>query len=78
MKEKYKSQDKFDEIIERIENEDYPIQYAIGNAQFLDYIIDVDERVLVPRFATELLVDKVISYVRESGLECSEKHNPGS
>lgn len=69
LKEKYRNQSELDKVLEKIENEDYPIQYAIGNVQFLDHIIGVDERVFIPRFATELLVDKVISYIKGYGLE---------
>lgn len=45
-------------------NKKYPYQYLIGNVEFLNTIIDVDERVLIPRFETEVLVDKVISLAK--------------
>ena len=53
-----------EEIITKIDN-GYPIQYLIGNVEFLNTIIDVDERVLIPRFETELLVDKTINYINK-------------
>ena len=40
----------------------YPIQYVIGYVNFYGNRIDVDERVLIPRYETEELCDKVISY----------------
>lgn len=53
-----------EEIIAKI-NADYPVQYLIGNVEFLNTIIDVDERVLIPRFETEYLVSLVIDYAKK-------------
>jgi len=44
----------------KILNTGYPIQYLIGNVEFLNTLIYVDERVLIPRFETEYLSDKII------------------
>lgn len=52
-----------EDIINKI-NTGYPIQYLIGNVEFLNTIIDVDERVLIPRFETEYLVSLVIDYAK--------------
>ena len=52
-----------DEIIEKI-NDDYPIQYLIGDVDFYGYQIKVDERVLIPRFETEGLVDNLIKLIK--------------
>ena len=41
-----------------------PIQYIIGNVEFYNSIINVNESVLIPRFETELLVDKLIKYIK--------------
>lgn len=43
----------------------YPPQYLIGNVEFYGNIINVDERVLIPRFETETLVDKTINYAKK-------------
>jgi release factor glutamine methyltransferase len=37
-----------------------PVQYAVGRASFRKLTLDVDERVLIPRPETELLVDLVL------------------
>ncbi len=68
--EKYKGS-KLASIIKKIEEEDYPVQYAIGNVQFYYNFIHVDERVLIPRFETELLVDKLLKYIKIRKLENS-------
>lgn len=68
LKEKYTSKEEFDRVIKKICEEEYPVQYAIGNVQFIDKIIDVDGRVLIPRFATEQLVAKTIEYVKNCDL----------
>lgn len=39
-------------------------QYIVGNVNFYGNIINVDKRVLIPRFETELLVEKTIMYIR--------------
>ena len=42
-----------------------PIQYIIGNVDFYGYELKVDENVLIPRFETELLVDKTIKKIKK-------------
>ncbi len=42
----------------------YPPQYLLGNVEFYGNIINVNEKVLIPRFETELLVDKTIKYAK--------------
>lgn len=41
-----------------------PLQYAAGRAAFRQLTLDVDERVLIPRPETELLVDVVLEMTR--------------
>ena len=52
-----------EELLDKLTN--YPPQYLIGNVDFYGSIINVDERVLIPRFETETLVDKTINYAKE-------------
>ena len=61
---KYKGTDSLDKDIDRLINNE-PIQYIVGNQDFLGNIIKVDKRVLIPRFETELLVDKTIKYAKK-------------
>jgi release factor glutamine methyltransferase len=37
-----------------------PLAYAVGRASFRNITLDVDERVLIPRVETEILVDRVL------------------
>ena len=67
LKSKY-SEDELREVLKRID-EDYPVQYAIGDVDFLDCKINVDERALIPRFETELLVDKLSKYMVQYGID---------
>lgn len=43
-----------------------PLWYVLGNAQFFDEILRVDERALIPRPETEELVEKALSYIKEN------------
>lgn len=52
----------YENLIKKVEN-GYPIQYIIGNVAFLNAQIAVNENVLIPRFETEYLVEKVLKKV---------------
>ncbi len=54
----------FFELIERREKHE-PVQYIIGETDFLDYTLRITPAVLIPRPETELLVD----YIKNSPLE---------
>ena len=56
---KYVPKDKQEEALKKLK-ENIPIQYIIGDVDFCGYKIKVDERVLIPRFETEFLVDKTV------------------
>lgn len=60
---KYLSEDKLDDGIELLRKGISP-QYIVGNVNFYGYEIKVNKNVLIPRFETELLVEKAIKYVR--------------
>ncbi len=66
LKEKYPQN--INEILKKLENH-YPVQYLIGNVEFLNTIINVDERVLIPRFETELLVEKTIKKIKALNIQ---------
>ena len=60
---KYLPSDKLEEGIKLL-NEGIPVQYIVGSVEFYNSIIKVDNRVLIPRFETELLVENLIKYIR--------------
>ncbi len=62
--EKYVPKEKQKEAYELLKN-NCPIQYIIGNVEFYNTIINVNENVLIPRFETEYLVEKAIKYLKK-------------
>lgn len=56
--------DNYQEMLSKVLN-GYPIQYLIGYIDFFGYKINVNEKVLIPRFETELLVEKTIKYAKD-------------
>ena len=61
LKEKFPTT--YEEQIKKVEN-GYPIQYLIGDVPFFNVQIKVNENVLIPRFETEYLVEKVLKKVK--------------
>ena len=61
---KYLPYDKFEEGKKKLDKGISP-QYIVGNVDFYGNIINVDDRVLIPRFETELLVEKTVSYINK-------------
>ena len=59
---KYLEKDKLEEGIALLKK-GIPVQYIVGNVDFYGNIIRVDKNVLIPRFETELLVDKTIKRI---------------
>lgn len=60
---KYLPEDKINDGVEKLKL-GIPVQYIVGNVDFFGNIIKIDNRVLIPRFETELLVDKTIKYIK--------------
>lgn len=44
----------------------YPLQYLLGETEFYGHRFFVDENVLIPRPETEILVDKLIEYIKNN------------
>ena len=53
-----------DEALKRLES-GIPVQYIIGNVDFYHSNFKVNENVLIPRFETEELVDKIVGYCKK-------------
>ena len=67
--DRFVSRDKRDAASIRLK-EGYPIQYIIGNVDFYGINIDVNEKVLIPRFETEYLVDDLIKLINKNNFTC--------
>lgn len=61
---KYLPSDKLEDGIKSLE-EGKPVQYIVGNVNFYGNTINVDENTLIPRFETELLVEKTIKLINK-------------
>lgn len=60
---KYLDSDKLEEGINKLK-QGIPVQYIVGNVEFYGNIIEVNKDVLIPRFETEELVDRVIKKLK--------------
>ena len=58
-----------EEYLKEMLDKNYPIQYLIGYVNFCGLKINVNENVLIPRFETELLIEKTIKYINELNLK---------
>ncbi len=59
-------------IFKRMEK--YPLQYLIGEVEFMDATIEVTPDVLIPRPETELLVEYVLEFIKDKNcdLKCAD------
>ena len=64
IKENNLDNDYYDKCLKELEK-GKPIQYIIGNFNFYGNIIKVNKDVLIPRYETELLVDKTIKKIKK-------------
>ncbi len=55
--------DNYNEKLKKLK-ENYPIQYLIGYVDFYNTKIMVNEDVLIPRFETELLMEKTLNFLK--------------
>ena len=61
---KYLPSDRLEDGIKKL-CEGKPVQFIVGNVDFYGNTINVNENTLIPRFETELLVEKTIKLIRK-------------
>lgn len=61
---KYQNPSKMKESLLKLEK-GIPVQYIVGNVEFYNCFIKINKNVLIPRFETELLVEKSIKIIKE-------------
>ncbi len=64
---------KYEELISK-RMEKYPLQYLIGEVEFVDATIEVTPDVLIPRPETELLVEYALEFIKDKNcdLKCAD------
>lgn len=64
LQKEVKDLNKIEEILnERIETRK-PLQYLLGKAYFMDFEVEVNENVLIPRPETELLIEETVNRIK--------------
>ena len=61
---KYLKDKDMETAIKELEN-GVPVQYIVGNVDFYGNIFKINKNTLIPRFETELLVEKTIKYINK-------------
>lgn len=61
---KYLDKSLHEEALKKLEK-GLPVQYIVGNVDFYGNTLKVNQNVLIPRFETELLVEKTINYIKK-------------
>ena len=62
---KYVPENKQAKALKKLSN-NYPVQYIIGNVDFYGITLKVNKNVLIPRFETELLVNKLVEIIKKN------------
>ena len=57
-----------EKLLDKYYNQDYPLQYITNKQYFYNEEYYVDERVLIPRQDTEILVEKALEYIEKENL----------
>lgn len=65
---KYLPKYKHKKALNKLEK-NYPVQYLIGNTEFVDNLIFINKNVLIPRFETEYLVEKTLAYIKKYNIK---------
>ena len=68
---KYLSEDELEDGLKKLDEGISP-QYIVGNVNFYGNNIKVNSNVLIPRFETELLVEKTIDYIKKKFLSIKD------
>lgn len=61
---RYLPSDRYEDGLRLLE-EGKPVQYIVGNVDFYGNVIKVNENTLIPRFETELLVEKTVKLINK-------------